>query len=353
MTDSLLAHLAGMFATQRYEDLASEALVYLLNRAPALRQAVDAILSTTSKPVEIASAHGQIVDSDSAARPDIELHDTTGTIVALIEAKFDAGLTINQPATYLQMDAGTVLFVIPGRRIESLWPELCRRAATVGSVTAHETHDIDSLRSAAVDGAATLAIISWAELGQRLRTAAVRHAPDVVGEVDQFVSVCARFEADVFVPFTSEELTSDWGRRLLHFHDLTQAIVARVQEEHDWVNTIGLRWSRGDVWYGSYLNIGRLGGGIWFSPRRWPQFGTPFTVQITPGWGSVRTPMPAAMLAPLVGGPADPGQDKEGWHVPLFIPVGAEWDVAVTSMADQVASVIRLIPDDLRTARVE
>ena len=70
-------------------------------------------------------------------RVDLVGFDEHGDESALIEVKFWAGLTDNQPVTYLERlrtddKPAVLLFVAPRARLETLWPEVLRRAEKGG-----------------------------------------------------------------------------------------------------------------------------------------------------------------------------------------------------------------------------
>ena len=73
---------------------------------------------------------------EDSSIPDLAALDPEGREVLLIENKFWAGLTRNQPAAYLarlpQNQDGLLLFVVPQRRLHSVWPDLVTSAAAEG-----------------------------------------------------------------------------------------------------------------------------------------------------------------------------------------------------------------------------
>ena len=128
MNDTLLSYVARRH-TSALEDVATNALFFILNRSDAARAALSDSLGGEQGPLPIAKtqpwaavAHG--------AEPDMACYDGAGKVVAFIEAKFWAGLTQHQPVTYweaLPDDRPTVLlFLAPDERINqgSLWDEL-------------------------------------------------------------------------------------------------------------------------------------------------------------------------------------------------------------------------------------
>lgn len=272
MTDpgrnGLLAHLIGGFAANRHEDLASDALAYLLNGSDVAMAAVAAIaaaIGVSADPVRVST---QRADADTAARPDLAFTDRDGTPVVLGEVKFDAGLTDNQPATYLRMTGGLVLFIVPARRIESLWPEVCDRAAAVGAVTS--TAATGEVRAATVTGAATLAMVSWTALIGRLRTAVSLNDPAWAGDLEQLAVLTGRFEADGFIPFGGDELTADTGRRIMQLGTIVDALTDRTSADSGgWINTTRLRGTPTRGAYIRYINFGVLAGGVSWDAGRW------------------------------------------------------------------------------------
>jgi len=141
-SSSLLAHLTKNFAPHP-ENVATEALGHILAHSASARNGLTSILSGTGISENL-SYRTQQAEGDSLARPDLTGRDDQGRNVVLIEAKFWAGLTDNQPNTYIAMLAddvpSTLCFLIPQERMTSLWPEVCSRASDTGFSVSME-HD--------------------------------------------------------------------------------------------------------------------------------------------------------------------------------------------------------------------
>ena len=129
----------------------------------------------------------------------------------LIEAKFAGGLTDNQPVAYLKRlqrlpdgRPAALLFVSPKRRVESLWAELCRRAATSG-IALESFRKAGGVWSAAIgDDGPRLLLVSWADLLDRVEA----RVADSQAEADirQLRGLADREDRDVFRPVRPEEL---------------------------------------------------------------------------------------------------------------------------------------------------
>ena len=128
---TLFAHIAPRL-TNRIEDVAVEALGYILSQSEAAREALEETLRLGGAQVcSIARVQTQVT-GEKGERPDLIGFDDIWVKQVLIEAKFWAPLTKNQPNQYLKQLLGdrqdgpaALLFVAPKARLESLWPELC------------------------------------------------------------------------------------------------------------------------------------------------------------------------------------------------------------------------------------
>ena len=121
---SLLARVSPGLTSQ-LENLATKSLLYLLRRYGTAHEAFVGVVSTTGyEPpsdltfnAQVHMQYGNIPDLVGATE------DETG--VLLVESKFWAPLTPNQPAGYLDRlptdREGMVLFIAPKKSYEELW----------------------------------------------------------------------------------------------------------------------------------------------------------------------------------------------------------------------------------------
>jgi len=93
---SLFGEMAWRFSTQR-ENLATEALAFILNRSAAMREAFRRLVGRTGIELpQIARFRSQAGDEQGKI-PDLIGLDSMGTERLISENKFWAGLTANQP----------------------------------------------------------------------------------------------------------------------------------------------------------------------------------------------------------------------------------------------------------------
>ncbi|MDE2687051.1 MAG: hypothetical protein OXI16_06065 [Chloroflexota bacterium] len=126
LESTLLAHLTPML-TDRVEDMAVEALGYILSKSPASRNALNLMLKSGVPEIKSVEQVRTQVTGDTGARPDLVGFDADDAERVLIEAKFWAGLTENQPNGYLERlpkdRPSALLFVAPEARRDTLWAE--------------------------------------------------------------------------------------------------------------------------------------------------------------------------------------------------------------------------------------
>lgn len=111
------------------EDIASEGLAYILKQSNSARKVINQIigLNTGLKFSDLSYSTQNI--GGNLERPDISGKDTDGKEVLLIEAKFWAALTDNQPVGYLnRIDNNSVrVFMVPSLRVRAIFEEVLNR----------------------------------------------------------------------------------------------------------------------------------------------------------------------------------------------------------------------------------
>ena len=264
-SDSLLGHLTWMFPGST-EDIATEALLYILRKQEGARTALaDLLRSGGADPEPMDSFNTQRVYQRSK-KPDLVAFNE-GREVLLVESKFWATLTPNQPNGYLRLmmkdlpHAKNLLFIAPEARQDELWKELREQASKEFQVDGKL--GADGVRSAIVSRSAVegngdhqLMLTSWDTLLGHLERGGV----DKDGDLQQLVGLCAQMDDDAPLPSGNAEELSE----VSHYEDLVKSAVQRARER-GYIDTKGLGPAR---WQGSY---GRY---IWFVNAKGDHLGT-------------------------------------------------------------------------------
>lgn len=129
-SDTLLAYLVSSFPGNT-ENIATEALRHVFNHSDASVEALNDIVQSGVGAISpITRVKSQVIHADGTI-PDLVGLDESCEERVLVEVKFWAQLTSNQPNGYLERlpkDGPAVLiFLAPEERVQSLWPQLRNR----------------------------------------------------------------------------------------------------------------------------------------------------------------------------------------------------------------------------------
>lgn len=210
--DRILGHLAQRFAVSE-ENLATEALTWLLGRSAAARAALVGLARTIGVDVPDELRFVGQVGSPDTGRPDVVGLDANSRERLLIEAKFAAALTDQQPRGYLKrlppdVD-GMLLVVAPTVRRATLWVELLRAvpelAAIAPSPSAVPTAGVLSVKARA---STTLALVSWRSLVSRVHDA-LRAADEslLARDAEQLLALTETMDSAAFARSVPETWT--------------------------------------------------------------------------------------------------------------------------------------------------
>ena len=279
MPDStLLAHVVAQFASRRWEDVATEALHYLLKRP-----GTDRVVSALMEPAQVTLPAGlawrtQALDADDPSRPDLVGNDRAQRHVVIVEAKFWAALTANQPRTYLErqdrqfgeaLTPRALIFLCPARRLDSLAAELEQR---MGS----RSEQRGALTVIPHPGSRVV-LLSWGRLLTALESS-LGEIGDRAGlaDLEQLRGLVDRADSEAMLPLGPDDVASEHGRRYVQFCDIVDAVTDRLKKEK-LVDTKALKASATKSWYGRYVRS---------------QSGHVFRIYVdSAGWGS-RFPSP-------------------------------------------------------------
>ena len=337
---SLLAHVVAKFAPKQWENLATESLHFLLQR-PGGQCAISAVLSSLAfKPGELRWST-QAASAEDSSIPDLVGYDPADRPAGIIEVKFWAALTSNQPLGYLdrqtrafpgEPSAHLLMFLVPQRRLQLVAAELAARLGQVAVPT-----DLDGVARLA-RGDERVVVIAWtrvlAELQIRLEEA---RDTEGLGDLAQLRGLCDRADEDVMLPIAAEEVSDSLGRRVHEFCELANGTADLLVSE-GLLNTKGLRSAAGQGWYTRYVKSGSghvfgIGMYSWSWAHRYP---SPWWVRF---WQA--SPEVIESISQLSGHPLLPHQEIVDGQLQLALspPVGMEQPAAIEHLASAVRAV--------------
>lgn len=279
---TLFGALSSRFAPHP-ENLATEALHFVLESRVAAGALLDFLAPTRAAIRQVVAFQTQAGSLDGGI-PDLVGYDSSGTKRIIIENKFWAGLTENQPIVYLERsvaDDGLLLFIVPRKRQEVIWTELLHRMQSA-AIALVEARTGNELLFAHVSNGRTLAVTNWSAVLNVMSTAldAANERSDAAN-LDQLRGLCEEMDAKAFLPLRADELTDQsTARRMVNLADLVSSI-ADGACRRGIADKSGLYVTHKRYGTGRYLRIG--GCECWFGIKHdlWAEYG------ITPIWISV------------------------------------------------------------------
>ena len=351
--DNLLTHLAWKLSS-RHEDIAVEALGFILRSASARRVLVELAREGGADQGEIASVLTQ-VGGQEQTRPDLVCYDQQGNETLIIEAKFWAGLTSNQPNAYLKRlpVQKVLLFIAPTSRLETLWNELCRLARVDKKQSAYVKTEFRSTRTNMdVSGDKHLMLVSWTSLLDRMANFG---ETDMLNEIGQLAGFVRRIDESGFPPLRMKELAPEIPRRLRGFRQLVDDATNRAVNDGS-LDINNLKVAARDTGYGRYVRV--KGAGAWFGidSDRWARGSypdTPIWLQFTQWDGDTSIPLDRTRkaLEPFtLSDPPECYDDVDEVVVPLSLPVGVEYESVLESVVCKIQQVAKMIQEVNETA---
>ena len=334
---SLLAHLAWKF-TKQAETLATEALGYVLSQSSAARHALQETVRTGGADVGPITQVGTEVRGEKGERLDLVGSDEHGSERVLVEVKFWAGLTDNQPNTYLERlpanaNPTVLLFVAPEARLETLWTEVLRRADEKFNL---EDTGGQGIKTAVVDKSERrLMLTSWRALLDSMSSrASIDGDSSAERDILQLNALCEREDTDAFLPLRSEEFGPAFPRRMRNLQKLVDDATDRAIRA-DFVNTRGLKVTPQVYGYGRYIRIGSkdtVRAEAWFGVNydRWAD------EEETPLWLHFVNSFSISV--------ADIVNKINYGHASFELPVGVEYEKVLDSVVEQ----LREIAEDIK-----
>jgi hypothetical protein len=200
-----MASLLGQFYTRikgSQEDIASEGLTYILQSSNSARLSLNKIINLESGlNFENISYSTQNI-GEKLERPDISGFNNYGKEVIIIEAKFWASLTDNQPIEYLnRLPAKSILiFICPTLRVKPVFEEILMRIKK--AEINYSINNQNNLLSFENDK--KLIVKTWQEVLGIIRINLVQDNEQILlSDIDQIIGLCDTIANNSFQPYQS------------------------------------------------------------------------------------------------------------------------------------------------------
>jgi len=348
---SLLGAIIGKF-TNQFENVATEGLAHVLGSNEQLRQVLLQYLNTKidlthylQQDFEIST---QFTDSNDSSIPDLALLFGSGKL--LVEVKFWAKLTKNQPLTYLQKlnkaDGECLFFLVPKLRIPSLLNELIQKSALeIKGELIYETNGNVIL----LQDFAPIAVLAWEEILTVLMDQLDYTAVNTKADLAQLKQMIDKMLSPSFLPFEVGDFEFYAYRKHIQLIELIDASVDANPE----MNTKNMSYGGGRNSFQRWFMVqDYYTCGLELHARYWEQYGNPVWLVIYgSSWVNKRQiphPEMAAFEANLKSAKLSYEVVKEaGYRKLIFniqIPYGEDKETCLNSMNNQLNTVLELLP---------
>ncbi len=274
---TVFSHIIQKRFSQVNEDVATDALAYVLQSSEAARRGMTKLLHGLIPDLPL--LHFMTQQTEGTIRPDMwGLANSEPRV--FVENKFWAGLTDNQPVSYLQQLAGrpqptALLVVAPAAREHTLWRELNRRLLNAGISASDNAASVGIAQSVKTQLGPILALTSWPSVLSALEHEAVDD-PSVLADLVQLRGLCDAADRDAFVPVSAMALSDQRTPAfLLQLGSVVQDIVNcaasesilsinALRPQSSWDRIGRYVWVSGDrkagAWFGIHLALWKAHG---------------------------------------------------------------------------------------------
>jgi hypothetical protein len=274
--------LLGQFYTRikgSQEDIASEGLVYILNRSKAARDVIGRIIKSDLgldlPDLTYVSQNTGI----KLERPDVTGCDDNGQERVIFEAKFWASLTDNQPVEYLNRlkENSALIFVCPTLRVRPIFDAVLSRlrSASYNFIDKPEKHILN------LEHNRYIIIKTWDEILGGIKLALSQdNNPSLLSDIDQIIGFCNTIDNEAFLPISSDDLSPKYARRINSYYDLIDKVTDELKKRKI-ADTVGLKATGQKYGYTRYFSVRNYGLALNVKFESWARDAdTPFWVSI-------------------------------------------------------------------------
>ena len=260
------------------ENAVTDCLCFILRTHSSAARAFTRYLCQTSVELPDILELNTQVSWEHGGRPDlIGLHNKNR--VLLIESKFGAPLTKNQPIGYLGQLApqsdGVLLFIAPALRVEGLWEELKEHCLALKiDISTQKRTTKNGLITAHVSNNHYLALTSWECLvAYLIEDLSSKHEQMALEDLRQFKAVCDRLGSGNLEPFPFSQVASDGDKRDRQLRTMVDSLT-KALVDGGFAKTKGYRATPGPGYYKRYMTLScHINWCVEFNHEYWARFG--------------------------------------------------------------------------------
>ena len=317
------------------EDIASEGLTYVLQRSSAARQALSKIIKFDCGLIFDDINYSTQNAGEKLERPDISGINENGKEVIILEAKFWASLTDNQPVEYLgrlDNNNSVLIFIVPTLRVRPVFNDLRMRLANAG-INCVPDNTNHSFR---LDNNRILIVKTWNEILQIIRQHLVQaHEQTLLSDLDQIIGFCETIDKNSFQPYQREDFSPKIAKKMISFCDLADNVVSELTKR-GLAHTDGFKSTGQRRGYSKYFGMKGMGVVLEVNFYYWEKAAdTPIWFTFQSGhWKQPGFKMKFKNVAAKDS--IIPYEDNGRLYMPIYPLVGETEDRVINAMAERI-----------------
>lgn len=241
------------------EDIASEGLVYILQQSIESRRIINQVVKINTDITFPDLLYQTQNAGKEKERPDISGKDDKGNEVLLIEAKFWASLTENQPNGYLKRlkEDSVLIFLVPTLRARTIFDEIKNRL-----LVEDKDVEIDSenLKFVIKPSNQHVLIKTWNEIlnSIKLKIEQINNIT-LLSDLNQIIGLCEIIDKNSFQPITNEDLSPKIPKNINSYYEIVDKVVDELKNLDEEISTKGLIKTPQRYGYHRYFTTKGLG----------------------------------------------------------------------------------------------
>ena len=242
------------------EDIASEGLAYILQRSKNARIALSNIIRNDCGLVLNEITYSTQNIGEHLERPDISGINSENKEVIIIEAKFWASLTANQPIEYLNRlkQNSILIFICPSLRVRTIYNELIRKilAFEPGNLILNADSEKHIIQ---FENNRFLTVKTWEETLNAVKFELSRNNEyHLLADIEQIIGLCQTIDNNSFVPFQSEDFATSNAKRINSYYDIADKVIDELKKQN-LIDTKNLTATPQKYGYSRYFKMNSFG----------------------------------------------------------------------------------------------
>lgn len=265
----------------KHEDIASESLTYIFKNSVRARRTLNQIIYTnTGLEFSDLSYSTQNV-GEKFERPDISGKDEHGKEVLIIEAKFWASLTSNQPNKYLERLSkdSVLIFLVPSLRERAIFEEITIR---IKEKYLDYQYEIKNFQIKLFEKNQFILIKNWDNILNVIKSELQQENNQIlISDVDQIIGLCNTIDSNSFIPINEDDLSPLIPKKINSYFDIVDKVVEEVINRIEEASIKGLMKTPHRYGYRRYFRIGNIAFGMSLKFDIWAEYAdTPFWIYL-------------------------------------------------------------------------